>query len=257
MQGLSRKSSVAQCERAAWFLDQQISADESVADVGAEIVLENERLRGQIEAVDQAEKDALLALARRRRTDTQLQTAVRVVGYGLVGRLNGNRSASAYAVLFPKGYGNMARLVGARLIEAAVELEQLLQASSDETAQRVVASHGAELGSAITAAKEAEAAYVEAQAKEAEARSRLDQVRIEWVDAYFRAQRSFEAHFAGNRSLAEIYFLRYRRARKPAGSADVDPPPADSGSSDAESLSSVVASNGAEPEMEHMISTSR
>lgn len=223
MQGIRRTTGIDRCIRAALFVDRQVAAHPEVAEVGAEIIAYNQGLRDQADRMAEAELSTLLALAHRRSKETSLKNSIRVVGYGVVGRHNGSRAASSFSVLFPEGHGGITKLSGPRLIEAASQLDQLLRDSSDEFVRQVVATHGAELTEAIGLAKAAEAAYVDAQANEAAARARLVQVKVEWIDAYYRAQRSFEAHFAGNRALAEIYFLRFRKTRKSSDTAEAEP----------------------------------
>lgn len=154
---------------------------------------------------------------------------MRLIGSGIVARRNGSRASSTFSLLFPNGHAGFTRLSGARLLAEATRLERLIHASSDETVQTVVARNGDELTVAIEAAETALEALGTATEAEIEAKQVLRQVKTEWVGAYFRAQRAFEAHFSDDPSLAESYFVRFDRIRKSAdddaGTGDVDTSP--------------------------------
>ena len=214
MQGLNTRTSDARCMQAARFIEHQVASDPSVAEIAAEIIEHNARLRTAAVNLDEAEMQRLIARAQSLRSAVELKKSMRLIGSGLVARRNGSRASSAFSLLFPKGYAGFARLQGPRLLDEATRLDRMIRASSDTTVQKVVAKNGDELAAAISAAEAAVQALDAAIVAEEQAKEVFQQVKSEWLGAYYRAQRAFEGRFSEERSLAETYFVRFRTRRK-------------------------------------------
>ncbi|MCB9463870.1 MAG: hypothetical protein H6682_09325 [Candidatus Eisenbacteria bacterium] len=211
MHGLNYKSSIPRCMQAAWFIENQAAMDPSVAEISTDILEHNRRLRAQVVARDEARDEVLAARAVLRWKQDELRRAIRVIGYSLVGQMNGRRSSYAYALLFPNGYGGMAKSRGDRLLEAANQLAQRLRLTTDEVVQSVMNTNGALFEQALAEARAATIALDGAILKAEDARIALGLVKMDWIDAYYRVQRFFEARFARDRRRAEVYFLRFDR----------------------------------------------
>ena len=216
MHGLSYRTGISRCMQAARFIEHQAALDPTVAEITADILTHNANLRNQIAAAEAAEDALLIARANRRWKEDVLRNAIRVVGHGIVGQMNGRRSPSFFLVLFPEGYGGMARLTGDKLVEAATELNNLLDATTEDAVQTVMAASGTQFKEALAEAQAAVAALNEAETNASSAKAELGRVKVEWVDAYFSAQRSIEARFARDRARAEVYFIKFRKSGKSA-----------------------------------------